>query len=273
MPINITDCAAELPRSSACVPSWYTLNTSVVVACTGPPLVDASMIANVSKNAYTTFTTIRKNVVGDRSGNTIVQKRRAGPAPSIAAASTSERGIAWSDEPGLVALAANLPIRFEAASEAGGPRVLYDGRDVTQAIRTPEISEGSSQVSALPAVRASLLEIQRRLGRDGCVAEGRDLGTVVFPDAAHKFFLTADPTQRALRRKRELEARGQYIEVDEMLTQLRDRDQRDATRSVAPLKPAEDAVLLDTTHLSEGEVLDRLEQIVRQRMPPETALK
>ena len=78
-----------------------------------------------------------------------------------------ERGIAWDDEAGLVALAADLPIRFEAATGEGGPRVLYDGRDVTQAIRTPEISAGSSQVSALPAVRASLLEIQRRLGRGG----------------------------------------------------------------------------------------------------------
>ncbi|PCC66768.1 cytidylate kinase [Nannocystis exedens] len=174
-----------------------------------------------------------------------------------------ERGIAWSDEAGLVALAAGLPIRFEAATEAGGPRVLYDGRDVTQAIRTPEISEGSSQVSALPAVRASLLEIQRRLGRDGCVAEGRDLGTVVFPDAPHKFFLTASDAVRAARRQAELEGAA----LADVLRDLNRRDERDRSRATAPMARAEDAVLVDSSDLDADAVVAAIVDAVTSRLP------
>lgn len=162
-----------------------------------------------------------------------------------------ERQIAWDDEAGLVALAAGLPIRFEAASGDGGPRVLYDGRDVTQAIRTPEISEGASTVSTLPGVRAGLLEIQRRLGEAGCVAEGRDLGTVVFPDAAHKFFLTASDAVRAARRHGELEG-AEYAEV---LRDLTRRDERDRSRATAPLTRAVDAVLVDSSDLDADAVV------------------
>lgn len=172
-----------------------------------------------------------------------------------------ERGVAWDDEPGLVALAAELPIRFEATREEGKPRVLYAGRDVTQAIRTPEISEGSSQVSALPAVRASLLAIQRRLGADGCVAEGRDLGTVVFPDATHKFFLTASDAVRAARRQAEL----QGAELAEVLRDLNRRDERDRSRAAAPLVRAEDAVLVDSSALDIDAVVARIVAIVSSR--------
>ncbi|HEY8375843.1 MAG TPA: (d)CMP kinase [Nannocystis sp.] len=158
-----------------------------------------------------------------------------------------ERGIAWDDEARLAELAAALPIRFAPSpDEDGRPRVLCDGRDVTQAIRTPEISEGASKVSVLPAVRAQLLDLQRRLGEGGCVAEGRDLGTVVFPHAPYKFFLTASDAVRAARRQGELKG----AEFAEVLRDLNRRDERDRSRAAAPMVPAKDAVLVDSSDLA-----------------------
>lgn len=173
-----------------------------------------------------------------------------------------ERGVAWSDEAGLAALTAELAsssdagddagavpgIRFVAADAPGAAqRVELGGRDVTAAIRTPEISDGASQVSTHPAVRRGLLGIQRQLGARGCVAEGRDLGTVVFPDASFKFFLTADDRVRALRRQQELREQGQELELDVVLRDVQSRDERDRVRTAAPLVQAVDAVLVDST--------------------------
>lgn len=172
-----------------------------------------------------------------------------------------ERAIAWSDEAALAELAEQLPIEFQAGGDDGRSRVIFAGRDVTQAIRTPEISEGSSQVSAHPRVRAALLGIQRRLGAVGCVAEGRDLGTVVFPDAAHKFFLTASDAVRAARRAGELEG----ARVDEVLRDLTRRDERDRSRAAAPLVRAEDAILVDSSVLSIDEVVATIVTAVEAR--------
>lgn len=172
-----------------------------------------------------------------------------------------ERAIAWSDEAALAELAEDLPIEFRPGGDDGRPRVLFAGRDVTQAIRTPEISEGSSQVSAHPRVRAALLGIQRRLGAVGCVAEGRDLGTVVFPDAAHKFFLTASDAVRAARRAGELEG----ARLDDVLRDLTRRDDRDRSRAAAPLVRAEDAILVDSSGLSVDEVVAAIVAAVEAR--------
>lgn len=170
-----------------------------------------------------------------------------------------ERGVAWSDEAGLAALTTALAsagdadgdaagIRFVAAEAPGAAqRVELGGRDVTAAIRTPEISDGASQVSAHPAVRRGLLGIQRQLGARGCVAEGRDLGTVVFPDATYKFFLTADDRVRAARRQQELREQGQELALDAVLRDVQSRDERDRVRAAAPLVQAADAVLVDST--------------------------
>lgn len=170
-----------------------------------------------------------------------------------------ERGVAWSDEAGLAALTTALAsagdtdgdaagIRFVAAEASGAAqRVELGGRDVTAAIRTPEISDGASQVSAHPAVRRGLLGIQRQLGARGCVAEGRDLGTVVFPDATYKFFLTADDRVRAARRQQELREQGQELALDAVLRDVQSRDERDRVRAAAPLVQAADAVLVDST--------------------------
>jgi len=144
--------------------------------------------------------------------------------------------------------------------------VILNGEDVTQAIRTAEVSEAASQVAQYPAVREALVDLQRQAAEGvNIVSEGRDQGTVVFPDALCKFFLIADPEERARRRFDEMQGQDQEITREEILQQIHQRDQRDESRTVAPLKPADDAVEINTSQLSIEEVLDQLEQTVRER--------
>ncbi|MFI4847739.1 MAG: (d)CMP kinase [Gimesia chilikensis] len=144
--------------------------------------------------------------------------------------------------------------------------VILNGEDVTQAIRTAEVSEAASQVAQYPAVREALVDLQRQAAEGvNIVSEGRDQGTVVFPDALCKFFLIADPEERARRRFDEMQGQDQEITQAEILQQIHQRDQRDESRTVAPLKPADDAVEINTSQLSIEEVLDQLEQTVRER--------
>src|ERR1043165_9639926 len=140
-------------------------------------------------------------------------------------------------------------------------RVLLNQEDITTAIRSPEVTAASGSVANSAVVRQRLVAWQREiaLGRN-FVCEGRDQGTVVFPDALCKFFLFADPEERARRRHRELVARGQVISYDEILKSQRERDARDAARYIAPMGPAEDAIILDTTHLALDQVVDRMER-------------
>lgn len=171
------------------------------------------------------------------------------------------QGIDWGDEGGLCQLVADLPIDF--AWVDGQNRVLLAGVDETQAIRQEHIGLGSSQVSSHPGVRSGLLGLQRRLGQlGGVVVDGRDIGTVVFPDAELKFFLVADPHERALRRFRELEAKGTPAALDAVEATLAARDKQDSERPVAPLKQAEDAERVDTTGMSVEQVLALLESRV-----------
>lgn len=175
------------------------------------------------------------------------------------------QGISWADGPRLGELAATLPIRFGRGDEDGA--VFLAGEPVTTAIRTPEVSLGASQVSAHPEVRAMLLELQRQLARSGpCVVEGRDIGTVVLPDAPLKIFLTASPEVRAARRQKELAARGVKTDAEATLREQEERDRRDLTRATAPLKCADDAVLYDTSERSLDQVIDELVGIAKQRL-------
>ena len=175
-----------------------------------------------------------------------------------------EQGVQWDDAPGLAALAAELPIRFELRRRQN--HILLDRRDVSEAIRTPEISLGASRVSSLGPVRDALLDLQRRFARQGpLVAEGRDMGTVVFVDAPVKIFLVADPRVRAQRRLLELQARGHATTLEQVLQEQNQRDEADSGREVAPLKPAEDAVLLDTSGLDAEQVVQKILQIARER--------
>ena len=180
-------------------------------------------------------------------------------------------GVTWDDDEGLRGLLARIRIEFRPAS-GGGQLVLLDGSDVSAAIRTPEISRGASTVSARQVVRDGLLELQRRLARaasKGAVLEGRDIGTVVFPDADAKFFVTARPDVRAARRHAELVARGDSITLAEVLAAQNQRDKDDTERTLAPLKPADDALVVDTSDLSTDAVVDRIVAEVESRLASE----
>jgi cytidylate kinase len=161
-----------------------------------------------------------------------------------------ERGVSPEDGDGAAALAQESTLRLAAAAD-GGVRVEMNGRDVTAAIRTPEASDGASRISVHPGVRRELVRWQREMARHGgVVMEGRDIGTVVLPDAEAKVFLTASAEERARRRHRELAARGLEIPLAEVLADLEARDARDRGREASPLRPAPDAVVLDCTALN-----------------------
>ena len=170
-------------------------------------------------------------------------------------------GVGLDDADRLAALLAGLCL------EMAPGRVLLGGEDVTAAIRTPEVTHASSAVAVNAAVRRRLAEMQRTLavGRD-MVCEGRDQGTVVFPDAGCKFFLTADVEERARRRQGEIARRGEPAELAAIRAAIEERDRRDADRDLAPMRPAADAILLDTTAVSLEEVVRRMEAEVRRRM-------
>lgn len=185
--------------------------------------------------------------------------------------------IAWDDEGALARLARGLSVDFAMAKvdatrgetkdgKAERNLVFVGGEDVTDAIRAPDISDGASRVSALPAVRAALLDLQRRLGESGgVVVEGRDVGTVVFPGAEAKFFLTAAADVRARRRVAELAAAGRPADPKKTLAEMQERDDRDANRQAAPLRQADDAVLVDSSDLDIDGVVARIEAVVRAR--------
>jgi cytidylate kinase len=199
--------------------------------------------------------------LADRLGYTFLD---TGALYRTVALTAQQRGIEWKDGPRLGALAGSLTIVFEKDGEQ--LRVVADGQDVTDAIRTSEISEGASRVSALPEVRAGLLDLQRRVATTAnVVAEGRDVGTVVFPLAQAKFFLVANPETRALRRTLELQAKGQPAVLAEVLSDMRLRDERDSGRAVAPLRRAKDAVEIDTSALTPDQVMDHMAKVVRLR--------
>jgi cytidylate kinase len=174
------------------------------------------------------------------------------------------RGIAWDDAGGCAENARALDIRFDFVGDKN--HVYLADSDATAAIRTPEISQGASQVSAHPEVRAALLELQRRLGAGGgVVVEGRDTGTVVFPTADAKFFLTASAAERARRRVAELLEAGTVVDYAVTLREISERDDRDAGRDVAPMVPAPDAVLVDSSAQTLEEVVDSLAGVVEAR--------
>jgi len=156
-------------------------------------------------------------------------------------------GVNWEDHPAVAEVARHLDVSFRAA-ESGEILVAYRGEDVSAAIRTEEGGRGASTVAAIPAVREALLERQRELRRPpGLVADGRDMGTVVFRDADLKFFLTASPAERAERRYKQLIAKGESVSLPRLLADIEERDERDASREVSPLVPAEDAIVIDST--------------------------
>lgn len=177
-----------------------------------------------------------------------------------------EAGADPSDPEQVAPLLEDLDLRMDYGGD-GVQRMYLSGRDVTETIRENEVSALASQVAALPAVREFLLEFQRKQAREhDVVMDGRDIGTVVLPQAGVKIFLTAAPEARARRRTAELLQRGQDADFDEILREIRQRDQQDENRPVAPLRQAEDAALLDTTNLDLKGSLEALLTLVRERL-------
>jgi len=174
-----------------------------------------------------------------------------------------EQDISFDDEAALVELAHNSQIQLDPSLV--GNRVLLDGRDVTQRVRETDVTEGASRVSVHPRVRAWMVARQREMGAEGgVIMEGRDIGTKVFPNADIKIFLDADPVVREQRRLQQQKLRGGATELT--AAELRERDLRDRTRAASPLVAAPDALLLDSTALSEDEVLHRIEEAVSRKL-------
>ena len=184
------------------------------------------------------------------------------------------RAVAWAVlhhriEPGdadaVAALLSKLSLQMQVTND--DVTVIMNGKDVTKELRTPAVSAAASVVSAVPAVRAWLLPVQRQIGQKGSVvAEGRDIGTKVFPSAPVKFFLEADPTVRAQRRHRELVAAGHGSGIEQTSAELAGRDKRDRSRTAAPLVPAEDAHHIDTSRLSAEDVVNRMFAVVTSKL-------
>ena len=161
------------------------------------------------------------------------------------------RGLAMEDSQALLDMLAETEIDF-----AGG-RVILDGQAVDSLIRTPEVSKAASDCSALAPVRSKLVELQRKMGKTkSVIMDGRDIGTNVLTDAEYKYFLTASPEERALRRDKEMQEKGQESDYDKVLAQIIERDHNDSTRALNPLRKAEDAEEIDSTHMTIDQVVD-----------------
>ena len=178
----------------------------------------------------------------------------------LLAFAAGNHGIDLTNEEALKQLAAHLDVQFI------DKRIILEGEEVTDAIRNEQVGAGASMVASLPAVREALLQRQRAFQEmPGLVADGRDMGTVVFTDAPLKIFLTASAEERARRRYLQLKAKGDDVNLASLLDEIRARDERDTQRAVAPLKPAADAILLDSTELSIEQVLERILSEVADR--------
>jgi cytidylate kinase len=166
----------------------------------------------------------------------------------------------------LVQLLNGLDMTLAPGEDGRDTRAFLDGEDVSDVIRTPEMAMVASRVSAQAEVRKKLTEMQRIIGSDGAiVAEGRDMGTIVFPDAMHKFFLDATPEERAKRRQKQLAENGHDIEFQEILAQIQRRDKDDSSRSLAPLQPAEDAIVIDSSAMSIEEVVSFMQAAIKAK--------
>lgn len=173
-------------------------------------------------------------------------------------------GVDLADESKLYDLGLALNLSFKPID--GGVATILDGEDISLKIRNEEVGGAASKIAALPKVRLSLLERQRQFAQaPGLVGDGRDLGTVVFPEASVKIFLDASAEERANRRVKQLEEKGLSANFDQILAEIKERDHRDRTRAVAPLVPAEDAVVIDSTSLSISQVVDTIMNEVKAK--------
>ena len=183
----------------------------------------------------------------------------------LVALAGQRKGLARDDQAGHERVARQLDVSFGLAPD-GGEQVWLEGEEVSAAIRTEQAGDGASQVAAMPGVRAALLERQRDFARaPGLVADGRDMGTVVFPAAALKIFLTASAEERARRRYNQLKDKGLDANLAALSLDIAERDRRDASRPIAPLKPADDALIVDSTSMTIDAVLARVLELAAAR--------
>lgn len=181
----------------------------------------------------------------------------------LVAVAALDRGVGADDETGLARVAGELDARFEAGDD--GVEVLLDGVSVTGRLRAHETSEMASRVASVAAVRDALVSRQRAFRQPpGLIADGRDMGTVIFPDAALKIFLTASAEARALRRYKQLKEKGESVNLSRLSEDIEKRDERDRTRAVAPLRPADDAHVIDSTEMSIEEVLSAIQILIEE---------
>lgn len=226
-------------------------DTSLVVTIDGPSGVGKSTISRG---------------VAERLGFTYLD---TGAMYRAVAFHLQSKGVDVSDVEAVTGELENISIELHPAGEGGDVEVTLNGLAVGHQIRTPEISMLASRVSALPPVRAKLTLMQRQIGEIGrVVAEGRDTGTVVFPDAAYKFYLDATPEERASRRARQLRERGETVDEKALLEMTVTRDKNDSEREIAPLKKADDAIYIDTTGVSADQVLGRLLSAIADKTTP-----
>jgi cytidylate kinase len=168
------------------------------------------------------------------------------------------------NEEAITLLAAHLDVQFVSDADSKGIKVVLEGEDVTSSIRSPECSNAASKVAALPRVREALLRRQRAFSTSpGLIADGRDMGTMVFPKAAAKIFLIASAQERAQRRYNQLQDKGFDVNIDRLLAEIIERDDRDTNRAASPLKPAEDALVIDTSGIGINEVFERVLEHVK----------
>jgi len=177
-------------------------------------------------------------------------------------------GLDLSDGEAIAACAARTEIRFESDGQ-GEPHVVVNGKDATRALRTETAGAAASAIAAHPPVRAALVDLQLRFRRPpGLVADGRDMGTVIFPDAPYKVFLTASAGERAKRRYKQLKDKGVSVNLDSLLHEIAARDERDAGRAVAPLRPADDAVIVDSTGMPITQVIETVLAVLPATLQP-----
>ncbi|MBD3671150.1 MAG: (d)CMP kinase [Gammaproteobacteria bacterium] len=182
----------------------------------------------------------------------------------LVALAVQNHAIEMDNQEAIVTLAAHLDVQFETRGDS--TRIILEGEDVTDTIRTEKVGNAASQVAAIGAVREALLARQRDFrGAPGLIADGRDMGTVVFPDASLKIFLTASAEERAKRRYKQLNDKGLDVNLADLLQEISERDKRDMERAVSPLVPADDAIQVDTTGVSIEQVFDKVLNLCEER--------
>jgi len=202
--------------------------------------------------------------VADRLGWHLLD---SGALYRLVAYAAESRSVPLQDEAAAERIAAQLDVRFGADSR-GEEQIWLEGSEVSRQIRTERAGDGASKVAALPAVRAALVARQRAFARSpGLVADGRDMGTVIFPEAALKIFLTASAEERAQRRYKQLKDKGLGANLAALSLEIAERDRRDASRPIAPLRPADDAQIIDSTSMSIDAVVARVLELAAQRFP------